>query len=117
MTYTYNLTTAIGKVRLLAQENVESSTVFTDEELQAFLNLHNDSLYQAAAAVLYSLAANKAKLAEKAKTNDGSERDLTVVAREIRDTAARLAAQGGGGLQMATLSRPDQAAIGAGTWR
>ena len=61
MSFTYNLTTNIGKVRLLIDDktNTHSSPAhFSDAELQVFLTMVSDSLYLAAALALESWAAN-----------------------------------------------------------
>lgn len=48
MSFTYDLATLIGKVRLLISDTSEPAT-FTDEEISVFLAMASDSIYVAAA--------------------------------------------------------------------
>lgn len=52
MTVTYDITTNVGKVRLMVGDTDTTDNVFTDEEIQVFLTIESDNLYLAAADVL-----------------------------------------------------------------
>ena len=58
MTFTYVLSTDIGKIRLLIPDRVTASAIFTDEELQEFLTLEDD-VKSAAACALETIAADQ----------------------------------------------------------
>jgi predicted metal-dependent hydrolase len=51
MSYTYDVTTDIGLVRLRINDRVQATAVFSDEELQAFLTAENGVLRASAAAL------------------------------------------------------------------
>lgn len=57
--FSYVLSTAIGKVRLLIPDNRPDSYVFEDDELVAFLSLEGDSVRRAAAMALETIAADE----------------------------------------------------------
>jgi hypothetical protein len=59
MSFTYDLTTDVGKVRFFINDQNEPAQ-FTDEEIQAMLDLNGGSLYLAAAMCLESLASKYA---------------------------------------------------------
>ena len=56
MTYSYNLATNIGKLRLRVQDNDEDNVIFQDEELQVFLDDGFNNILQSAVGVYYALA-------------------------------------------------------------
>jgi hypothetical protein len=58
MTASYELSTNIGKVRLLIGDKVIDSAHFTDEELSYFLSENSNSVNLAAAAALEAWAAD-----------------------------------------------------------
>lgn len=64
MTSTYDLTTLIGKVRLLIQDTDTDDPVYTDEELQTFLTLESNNIYGAASQCLLAIGNSKARLAK-----------------------------------------------------
>ena len=86
MSFTYVLSTNIGKVRNLIGDTVSATAILTDEEITAFLSLRGNDLYQTAATCLYRMAASKALLAKKKKAGDYSE-DLSAIAKELRAQA------------------------------
>ena len=57
MAFTYDLTTDIGKVRLLISDTDATSFHFTDAEIQVFLDMASDSILIAAAFALEAWAA------------------------------------------------------------
>lgn len=88
MSFTYDLSTNLGKVRFLIGDRDATSYMFEDAEINAALAMASNDLYLAAADCLYSIAASKALLAKK-KTAGGYSEDLTYIAKECRDSAKR----------------------------
>lgn len=60
MAFTYDVTTDIGKVRMLITDRDESRPVFQDAEIQAYLDLEDASVRRAAAAALETMASDQA---------------------------------------------------------
>lgn len=58
MAFSYDLTTDIGKVRLLIPDNKSDAYLFEDEEVAAFLNLEG-GVRRAAALALETIASNE----------------------------------------------------------
>ena len=83
----YDPTTDIGKVRLLIGDTDEA--VFTDAEIQAFLDLADDSIPLAAAKALRAMAASQARLEKRLKALD-IELDTKGLAKELRELAKEL---------------------------
>jgi hypothetical protein len=95
MTYTYDLATTVGQLRLLIHDTVEASANFSDEELTAYLTLNGDSLLYAAAQALDNLAivaAATGKVTLPDLTIDGSAQ-----AKALIDMAKALRAQADSG--------------------
>lgn len=86
MSYTYNLSTNIGKVRNLIDDTTEATALLSDEEITSFLSMRSNDLYQTAAICLIRIAASKSLLAKKKKAGNYSE-DLTAIAKNFRETA------------------------------
>lgn len=102
--YSYNLATAVGQVRLLIDDRDMSSVstalpleqrsaIFTDEEIQQFLTDQGDSTYLAAAIALTTIAGNRQLLVMsrrigKTEVNYGPVRkDLLDQAKQLRGLA------------------------------
>lgn len=88
MPFTLDSTTDRGKVRLLIGDTdtaSELNQIFTDAEIDAFLDLENSEVYPAAAAACQAIAASasRTKVAERA-VGEGAEhfRALAVQYRE-----------------------------------
>lgn len=60
MAFTYDLSNSIGKVRLLIPDSQETTAVFSDEEITAFLALESSSVRRATALALETIASNEA---------------------------------------------------------
>lgn len=105
MTYTYDLDTDVGKVRLLAQDHDMSavsialplemrSAAFSNEEIQAIIDLAGPNLFEAAAAVLRTWANNKqlivvARKFARGEVSYGDIRDyLLKAAKALEDRVA-----------------------------
>lgn len=95
MSFTYDLKTDVGKLRLKTGDNnlaritgddrTKWSCCFTDEELELFIS-EEASVRLAAAAVLETIANDKAKLAIRQTLGDQTE-DLTAISKELREQA------------------------------
>lgn len=70
MTYTYQPTTDIGKVRMLIPDRVEASAVFSDEEIQAYLDMNDSNVRRAAAEALETIASDEAMTLKVISTLD-----------------------------------------------
>ncbi len=96
MTATYDLTTAIGKVRLLISDTditPASDAHFTDEELQIFLDLADDDVYIAAALALESWATSLKSTYTSERIGDYSYSkksidDMLALAQRYRDASS-----------------------------
>jgi hypothetical protein len=74
--FTYDTATTIGKVRLFSTDTVADDFVFSDPELQVFLDTFSGSPMMAAAFALDLIAADAAKVAVITK-NDNQTTDPT----------------------------------------
>lgn len=86
MTFTYDVTTALGKVRLWIQDTDANAYAFSDEEINAVMSDHSDDVRQSSASLLLILANSKAKLAKMKSAGKYSE-DTRSIAKELRDQA------------------------------
>jgi hypothetical protein len=92
MTATYDLSTNIGKVRLLIGDKVIDSAHFTDEELSYFLSENSASVNLAAAAALEAWAADLSETMTSETIGDYSYSKKVVqnkldLAKSLRDKA------------------------------
>lgn len=71
MTYTYILSTDIGRVRLLIPDRIQAEAVFSDEELAAFLEMETGTR-RAAALAIESIATDEALVQKVMRTGDTS---------------------------------------------
>lgn len=91
MAFTYDITTAIGQVRFLIDDAVDAGHKFEDEEIQAFLDIYNSSIFYAAAACLDRLATRYANSAQSVRIGDyqysGSQaaQQYQTMAQKLRD--------------------------------
>lgn len=60
MSFSYDLTSNVGRVRLLVGDTLSASAKFTDEEIEYFLEAESDNLNLAAALCADSMAARAA---------------------------------------------------------
>ncbi len=97
-TFTYDVTDDIGKLRLqvgdydldtITGDRKDWSCIFTDEELQIFLDRQDGDIILAAAEVLIAIAGDRSKLARKITISDYSE-DMSQVAKDLRAQAKYL---------------------------
>lgn len=88
MTTTYDLTTSVGKIRLLISDKDLNNPVFTDEELTYFLGENSNVINLAAAAALESWAASYSANADSEKIGDYSYSQS--ITRKMLDLATSL---------------------------
>lgn len=88
MTYTYDLASAVGQVRLLIRDNNDQGAVFDDEELTALLTLEDDAVILAAARALEVIGGSETRTAKRIRLLDLTV-DGTAVAEDLRRTAQR----------------------------
>jgi len=89
MSFSYDPSSNIGRVRLLTTDRDEDAAIFSDEEIGAFLLLNDDDVRLAAAEALESIAVNEALVLKKLTTLDLST-DGPALAKSLLDLAARL---------------------------
>jgi hypothetical protein len=92
-TYTYDLATEIGQVRLkIGDTDIDPTTdaIFSDEEIQYFLTAEG-SVTMASAVALETIAASRALIARMLKTLKYAE-DTRGVSKELLETAKALRA-------------------------
>lgn len=85
-TFTYNVSTNLGKVRMMIGDTDSTTALLTDEEINAFLSMNGNDLYATASACLYRIASSKALVAKRISAGNYSE-DTSGMAAELRATA------------------------------
>ncbi len=95
MTFTYDVTDYIGKIRLIINDTTEATAHFSDEELAAFYSLAGSSVNLAAARALESWAASlsRGKSEESIGRGDYSYKNKAVewmlaLAKQLKDEEA-----------------------------
>jgi len=89
MGFTYDLDTAVGKVRLLIPDRSHADAFFSDEEISAFLSMEEQETFLAAALALDTLADDEV-LVLKAIETMGLKLDGPAVAEALRKRAEGL---------------------------
>ncbi len=82
-------TTDIGRVRLLITDTDEASPIFSDAQIEAFLDIEGDVLKLGAARALETIAVNEALVQKRIKLLDLST-DGPAVAKALQDAAKHL---------------------------
>ena len=72
MTVTYDITTLVGKVRLITGDKDIADPIFTDEEIEVFLTAQSSDVNLASADLLEAWAASYAANADNEKIGDYS---------------------------------------------
>ena len=94
-TFTYDVSTNVGKVRLnIADIDLRTITgtrpdwtvLFTDEEIEVFITRAESNINLASAYALYAIASSRVLLAKKKQLGDYME-DLTAIGKEVRAQA------------------------------
>ncbi len=93
MSFTYDTSTDVGKVRLLISDTVEATAHFSDEELETFLGMNDSSIYLAAASALEAWAATETGNFEREKIGDyeygrGAVNKKLTLAKKYREVEA-----------------------------
>jgi len=91
--FSLDITTPVGKVRMLATDVDSSNFTFTDAEIQAFIDLQPANLYCAAALVVETWARSQGRLSGSRRDGDGtsivrrSMFELLALAKSLREAA------------------------------
>lgn len=99
MAFTYDLNTAVGKVRKLIPDRDPQNAVFQDEEIQDFLTENSDSVRRAAAEALETIATDQALTLKVIQTLDLSTNGAALMnslmtrATRLRETADQTEAE------------------------
>ena len=85
MAFTYDLTTDIGKVRLLCTDSVIAYEIFSDDEIGSFLALESDTVKKAAALALETIASSEVLVQKRIRllelTTDGPAESAELLKR------------------------------------
>jgi hypothetical protein len=92
MAATYDLSTLVGKVRLLITDTDVDNPIFQDAEITAFLTMQSNNVKLAAAQALDVIASSEVLTQKVLKTLD-LQTNGAAVAKEIRAHAAELRRQ------------------------
>jgi hypothetical protein len=96
MSFTYDLTTDVGKARLLIGDGSPDEPLFTDEELAALISMVNDDPLMGAAVALERVAGDQALSARAVRILDLQVESGTTVAATLlkrADSIKALAAE------------------------
>lgn len=86
MSFSYDVSTTVGKIRLWIQDSDSNNALFSDEDINAMLSMNDNDIRATAAALLFALASNKSLLAKAVSAGKYSE-DNRSAAKELRETA------------------------------
>ena len=89
MTYSYDLQTSVGKIRMLIPDHDASIVLCTDEEIAAFLGMEGSNVKRAAALALETIASDRALVLQVISSNDLSVNGAAV-AKALTDRAKML---------------------------
>lgn len=92
MSFTYDVATSRGRVRLLCRDAVTPGELFEDEEIDAFLALNNAEVLPAAAMALENVATNEVLVQKRIRLLD-LQTDGPAEAAALLKLAASLRAQ------------------------
>lgn len=92
MAFTYDLTSDLGKVRLLIMDTNATTYLFEDGEISAFLLMEGDNVRRGAALALETMASNEAYVNKRIEILD-LKTDGPAVATALMKRAAELRAQ------------------------
>lgn len=104
MTFIYDPTTDVGKVRMLIPDRVEENAVFSDEEIAAYLEMNESNVRRAAAEALETIASDEAMTLKVISTLDlttnGASTSAAILERAkiLRQQAAEADAGEEGGM-------------------
>lgn len=86
MSFTFNLSDNIGKVRNLIGDDVEASALLSDESISALLSMTGQDVFATAALCCRRIATNKALIAKRRTAGNFSE-DTTGIYKAYLDMA------------------------------
>lgn len=86
MSFTFNTSNNIGKVRAMVGDVTESTSVLSDEQITVFLDIQSNDLFKSAAMALRAMSANKAILAKYRRAGNYTE-DTRNIAKGLLDLA------------------------------
>lgn len=92
MTFTYDVSTDVGKVRLLIPDNDEPNVIFQDNEIEAFISLEGNDVLLATALALETIASQQAYVLKVITILDITT-DGAAVAEALMNRAAKLREQ------------------------
>jgi len=98
MSFTFNTSTNIGKVRSLIRDTVEATAILSDEDINVSLSITDNDILLAAAMSLRSIAINKALLEKSIKAgnywedNKGISKALLSLAEKYESMAENIPA-------------------------
>jgi hypothetical protein len=95
MSFTYDVTTSRGKVRLLITDTDSSDYVFEDAEIDAFLSMKSSDIYESGALACETWARSQAKLYKMDQEGDRTIQRYTPTELLKLAQAIRIAAQSG----------------------
>lgn len=93
MAFTYDVSTDVGKVRMLIPDRDEQSVIFQDDEIDAYLALNDLSHRRAAAEALETIASDQALTLKVIRTLDLETNGASLMnslmarAKQLRETA------------------------------
>ena len=89
LTFSYDPSTTIGRVRLNCQDTNQATAIFSDEEITAFLTMNNNDIFRSAADALDIIASTQSYLLKR-MSGDGCSIDGPAVAADLRAHARAL---------------------------
>ena len=100
MSFSYDLSTNVGKVRNLIRDVVQSTAILTDEEISANLTMKGNDIYATAALCCRSIATAKSLVAKMRKAGNYSEDSRSIyqayldLAKQYEEQALSVPADG-----------------------
>ena len=113
MTATYDITTDVGKVRLTTGDKDLTDVIFTDEEIQVFLDANSDSIALASADLLeawantYAASASSENIGDYAYTQRIVD-NMLKTAQRLRDNDATVPYFTWAEMDLASIGDPDE---------
>lgn len=104
--FTYDLTTDVGKVRMLVPDRVTPNHIFEDAEIAAFLEMEGDTVKSAAALALETIASDQVMVLKVMRLMD-LQTDGARVSAALLERAAKLRAQAEAEAAEAEAGEPD----------
>lgn len=108
MAFTYDNTTSRGRVRLLISDTDSNNPLFDDSEIDAFLSLGANDVYDAGAIAFETVARSRAKLLKAMqmapfRSEQHAIKDMLEAAESLRQAKMKL-----GGIQVGAIETTDE---------